>query len=229
MPKDGQVVNALHEQQIVRCQPAVSTAVSAAAAVAKTTVTIHAAAVHRLLTTDAVGGQAAAATTRPARRRHGRSHKIVGLTNRVNQPLVLRIQHDGPTLQLPNVLGDGDEDGVLVGTEGNVALLQHVPQLLDLLTDLVGALLLAEVALVAPALALRHFRKFGGGLFLGRLVVVHVVVAVAIVVVMVVAVSGVGSASTAQGNDRRATATGAAERGIFASFLLGGWRYRGDE
>lgn len=69
---------------------------------------------------------------------------------------MFRIEHNRSTLQLLDVFGHVDEDTVLVRTKGNVRFLEYVAQLLDLLGNLVTALLLAQVSFVPSAFALGH-------------------------------------------------------------------------
>jgi hypothetical protein len=88
---------------------------------------------------------------------------------------VLGIQHDGAVLQFLNVVRHADQYGVLVGTKGHVAVLQHVAQFLDLLADPVRALLLAQIALVAPAFRGRHLFQVRHALLSGRLQIVHAI------------------------------------------------------
>mmetsp|Transcript_17560 Transcript_17560/g.49583 ORF Transcript_17560/g.49583 Transcript_17560/m.49583 type:complete len:201 (+) Transcript_17560:1145-1747(+) len=81
------------------------------------------------------------------------------------QLLVLEIQRCGLGLQLLDVLRDRDESRELVGLELYVRRFQHIPQLRNLLGDLVRALLFADVAILpAPVVVARAlaFMQRGG-------------------------------------------------------------------
>lgn len=92
---------------------------------------------------------------------------FVGFTNCINQSLVFRIEHDGSRLQLLNVLGNTHQYGVLGRPEWNVAFVENIAQLLNLLTNFVQPLLLSQISLLSSPSRISHFGNIRFALLYG--------------------------------------------------------------
>mmetsp|Transcript_57358 Transcript_57358/g.171064 ORF Transcript_57358/g.171064 Transcript_57358/m.171064 type:complete len:303 (-) Transcript_57358:956-1864(-) len=79
-------------------------------------------------------------------------HHLVRSRYRIQQPPVLLIEHRGPPLQILDVIAHPHQRRVLVGLARGVCRLQHRAEFPDLFRNLVGPLLLAEVAGLPTAL-----------------------------------------------------------------------------